>query len=99
MNGPEAVELLTEADFLDYQARGGVIVIHDDANPSGRKRIAHLQQAHKACAHINLDDFREKVLENYQTNGRYWWARNSKIAERQLEASLCHDSARLLGRT
>jgi hypothetical protein len=96
---PDVVELLSEADFTKYLERGGVIVIHDDANASGRKRVAHLQQAHKACTHVDVQAFREKVLDHGQAHGRYWWTRNSKVAEHELQAVLCFESARLLGRT
>jgi hypothetical protein len=98
MDAPQIVELLTEADFDDYRSRGGIIVIHDDANVAGSKRVAHLQTDRKECSHVDAADFREKVLENAQRNGRYWWARNSAAAERALEASLCSESRRLLGR-
>src|SRR4051794_20989125 len=97
MNASEIVELLTEEQYVDFMSRGGIIVIHDDANPSGSKRVAHLQRERKACSHVNIDDFRLKVLLNARSNGRYWWTLNSKIAERELQASLCAESKRLLG--
>ena len=62
-------------------------MIHDDANPAGAKRVAHLQSQRKACSHVELEDFRLKVVANAQRNGRYWWARNSKVAEAGLGAS------------
>jgi hypothetical protein len=98
MDASQTVELLTEEQFVDHLSRGGVIVIHDDANRAGSKRVAHLQTERKACSHIDVDDFRLKVLAHRQRNGRYWWARNSKVAERELQASLCAQSERLLGR-
>lgn len=98
MEASETVELLTEEQFVDYLSRGGVIVIHDDANRAGSKRVAHLQSERKACSHVDVDDFRLKVLAHAQRNGRYWWARNSKVAERDLQAVLCTESKRLLGR-
>jgi hypothetical protein len=46
---------------------------------------------------VDVDNFRLKVLANAEANGRYWWARNSKAAERDLQTSLCAESKRLLG--
>jgi hypothetical protein len=98
VNAPEVVELLTEERFTEYLSRGGIIVVHDHANRSDSKRVAHLQIERKACSHVDIDDFREKVITNAERNGRYWWARNSAIAERELDAGLCGESKRLLGR-
>jgi hypothetical protein len=94
----EPVELLSEHDFVRYMHRGGIIVIQDEANRADRKRVAHVQRADKACSHVDLGHFREKVLRNDQTHGRYWWTQNSRIAELALEAPLCAESNRLLGR-
>lgn len=99
MDAPEVIELRTEQEFVGYTARGGVIIILDDANRSAAKRVAHLQTERKACSHIDIEHFREKVLANAEHNGRYWWARNSKVAERELGAILCSESKVLLGRT
>ena len=99
METPETAELLTEEQFAGYLSRGGVIVIQDHANRAGSKRVAHLHTERKACSHVDGDNFRLKVLANAEANGRYWWARNSKAAERDLQASLCAESKRLLGRS
>ena len=99
MGGADVVELVDEARFLEYLQRGGVIVIHDDANRAAVKRVAHLHTERNACSHVDVENFREKVLTNSQGNGRYWWARNSRIAADELQATLCTDSKRLLGRT
>jgi hypothetical protein len=99
MDAPEVVELLTERDFVGYAAWDGMIVILDNANRSDAKRVAHLQTARKACSHVDIKHFREKVLANDERNGRYWWARNSKVAEQGLGAILCSESKVLLGRT
>ena len=99
MEASEPVELLHEHEFFAYVRRGGMIVIEDDANPADRKRVAHLQSERKACSHVDVNHFREKILTNEQTHGRYWWAQNSKVAEVALQASLCTESKRLLGRS
>jgi hypothetical protein len=70
MEASEIVELHKEADFDEYMSRGVIIVIHDEANAAGWKRVAHLQTDRKACSHVDAADFREKVLENAQRNGR-----------------------------
>ena len=98
MSDDTVVELLTKADFDAAMDRGGVIVISDDANRSGAKRVAHLQRSEKRCSHVDPEDFLEKVRDNANRHGRYWWARNSKLAREVLGAQLCGESERLLNR-
>jgi len=99
MDAPEVAEIRTREEFECYTSRGGVIVIRDDANRSGAKRIGHLHTERKACSHVDVDHFSEKVLTNTERNGCYWWAPNSRVAERELGAVLCAESKKLLGRT
>src|SRR3954454_2400164 len=99
MEPPKTAELLTEEQFVDYLSRGGVIVIHDNANRAGSKRVAHLHTERKACSHVDLDNFRLTGLANTEPNGRYWLTRDRKLAERDLQAPLCTESKRLLGRS
>jgi len=99
MDTSDVVGLLTEPEFLGCAARGGAIAILDDASRSGGKRVAHLQTERKACSHVDLEHFREKVLANSGRHGRYCWACNSKVAERDLGAVLCAESKGLLGRS
>jgi hypothetical protein len=69
--------------------RYGVIVIKDDTSS---QPVAH----HRECFFVDEDSFTEKVLDNAERNGRYWWAKNSRIAAEQLGARRCrHPSDKL----
>lgn len=80
---PDFEPILTVEQFRARKAgRFGVIVIEDHANA---QPVFH----HRQCFYVDEDSFKEKVLDNAGLNGRYWWAKNSKIAKAQLQARPC----------
>jgi hypothetical protein len=89
---PEWVELTTVEAFRERQrAPFGVIVIWDRVRDAP---IAH----HRECPFVSEDSFTEKVIDGAGKNGRYWWAKNSRIAAEQLGARRCGHSADPLAR-
>jgi hypothetical protein len=80
---PDFEAILTVEQFRARKSgRFGVIVIEDYAYPQPVFHDRH-------CFYVDEDSFKEKVLDNVGRNGRYWWAKNSKIAEQQLNARAC----------
>ena len=87
------VEEITSLEQFRERVRGqfGVIVIHDFAR---NEQIAH----HRDCYFVSEDSFIEKVIDGAGKNGRYFWAKNSRIAAGQLGARRCkHPGDRLAG--
>lgn len=60
----------------------GVIVIQDQDR---EQSIAH----HRECPFIREELFVEKVIDGAGANGRYYWAKNSRIAADLLGARRC----------
>src|SRR4051812_11269535 len=89
---PDFEQLLTVAQFCARtRGRFGVIVIDDKARD---QPIAHDRE----CPFITEDSFVEKVLEMGGRQGRYFWAKNSRVAAEQLGARRCrHPGDRLTG--
>jgi hypothetical protein len=86
-------EELTTLERFRQRASGslGVIVISD---PGRDTPIAH----HRECPFVTEDGFVEKVVRMRNRNGRYYWARNSKVAAAQLGARRCrHPADKLAG--
>jgi hypothetical protein len=82
MVDPGLEQLLTAAQFrARTRGRFGVIVIDDKARD---QPIAHDRE----CSFITEDSFVEKVLEMGGRQGRYFWAKNSRVAAEQLGARL-----------
>ena len=89
---PEFEQLLTVAQFrARMQGRFGVIVIDDKTRD---QPIAH----DRGCPFISEESFVEKVLDMGGRQGRYFWAKNSRIAAERLGARRCrHPGDRLAG--
>jgi hypothetical protein len=89
---PDWEEITTLPGFRDRQSgRFGVIVIADSAR---EQPIAH----HRACPFVDESSFVEKVIEGDRANGRYYWAKNRRIAIEQLGARRCeHPGDKLSG--
>lgn len=86
MNGELVIEeLLTMEQFRDAMRRPhGCIVISDkDTQEDGP--IAH----HRESGCLSEDTFELKVVLGGGNQGRYWWAKNSVIAGRELGARRC----------
>jgi hypothetical protein len=80
---PDYEAILTVEQFRARQnGRFGVIVIEDHANAS-RSSIT------VQCHFGDEDSFTGKIIDNAGRNGRYWWAKNSRIAREQLNARPC----------
>ena len=80
---PDYVELTDLEMFNRWRgAPHGCIVIWDRVRDAP---IAH----HPDCAFVSVDHFTEKVIRGGGHNGRYWWAKNSRIAGDQLGARRC----------
>jgi hypothetical protein len=77
---PDIVELTTLDEFERWRrAPHGCIVIKDSTSGTP---IAH----HRDCFFVDSASFNEKVVAHGGANGRYWWAKNSRIAEAELRA-------------
>jgi hypothetical protein len=80
---PDTVELTTLEEFDVWMAAPhGCIVIKDSVR--GAPTIHH-----KQCTQFTREHFKEKVVENSEGNGRYWWAKNRQVAAARLEARQC----------
>ena len=82
--------MLTLERFRHRQnGRYGVIVIDDIARDHP---IAH----DRDCPFVTEENFVEKILHMGGRSGRYFWAKNSRIAAEQLGAQRCrHPGDRL----
>src|SRR3712207_9265684 len=91
-SAPDHVEL-TQIDHFDRwrSLPFGCIVIWDRVRDAP---IAH----HPSCPFVSRDHFEEKVVTGGGHNGRYWWAKNSRIAADELEARRCKHGADPLSR-
>lgn len=89
---PDFEEITSLEQFREpMRGQFGVIVIHDFAR---KGQIAH----HRDCFFVSEDSFIEKVIDGAGKNGRYFWAKNSRIAVEQLGARRCkHPGDRLAG--
>jgi hypothetical protein len=69
----------------------GVIVIQDVATD---QPIAH----HRECPFIREEHFVMKIVDGRGHGGRYYWAKNSRVAREQLSARHCkHPGDELAG--
>jgi hypothetical protein len=83
---PDVVALTTLHDFDRWRgATHGCIVIKDVTSETP---VVH----HRECPFVDRTHFADKVLKHGGANGRYWWAKNSRIAE-QLGARRCRHPA------
>src|ERR687896_448387 len=89
---PDFEQLTTHEQFRARAGgRFGVIVIEDKA---GDQPIAH----DRKCPFIAEERFVEKVITMGGRQGRYYWAKNTRIAIEQLGARRCrHPGDRLAG--
>lgn len=81
-------EEITSLEQFRQRTHGqfGVIVIHDLAR---KEQIAH----HRDCYFVSEDSFVEKIIDGAGRNGRYYWAKNSRIARERLGARRCKHPA------
>jgi len=80
---PDSEEITTLAQFRDrVSGEFGVIVIEDTAR---EQAIFH----DRGCPFVGEEFFVEKVIDGAGQNGRYYWAKNSRIAKSQLAARPC----------
>jgi hypothetical protein len=87
---PDWEEITTLSQFRERIGRAvGVIVINDVATD---QPIAHDRE----CPFIREEHFVMKVVDGRGQSGRYYWARNSRVAREQLSARHCrHPGDRL----
>jgi hypothetical protein len=90
---PDWEEITTVEEFRErVSGRFGVIVIEDTAR---EQAIFH----DRACPFVGEGFFREKVIVGAGSTGRYFWAKNSNIAKRELSARPCqHAGDKFAGR-
>jgi hypothetical protein len=80
---PDWEEIPTLPQFRERRSgQFGVIVIQDRA---GEQPIAQ----HRDCPFVSDDFFVEKVIDGAARTGRYYWAKNSRIAVEQHGAHRC----------
>lgn len=80
---PDWEEITTVPQFRErVDGRFGVIVIADDTRS---KPIVH----DRKCSFVDEDFFVEKVIVGDGDSGKYYWAKNSRIARERLNARNC----------
>lgn len=77
------LKILTVDDFEKIKRNGlGYIVITD--KPNSTKRLHRVN-----CPHIDKNKFIQKVIENKEENGSYYWFEDKLNALNELDAEDC----------
>ncbi len=80
-NSQEYKEVLNTDELKTVKREGiGYIVIVDTT-----RNVWHRPE----CEHVNKIHFREKVLENRNKNGKYYWVSSIDVANKVFKAKPC----------